>query len=91
MILLLSGLWPGLLAAIMLGLACGRFAGPPGRVVPLSLAALFLALAGTALSGLVTGVAGLWVESAALLFGVYLAGCGLGGLLRQRPPAAPGA
>lgn len=87
MILLLAGLWPGLAGALVLGLAVGAIGGPPrGRALPLALGGAALVLAGLALARVVPGVAGLWLEAAALMLPAYLAGCGLGSLLRRGPP-----
>ena len=94
--LLLAGLWPGSLAALALGLAIGGFAGSPaGRSIPAALGAATLALIALAVTGLVPGVPGFWVESAVAVLVPYLAGCGLGALARRvarvrpnDPPAA---
>lgn len=80
---LLSGLWPGLAGGLALGLALGRLLPPLGAGVPAGLGLALLALAGTAAAGLVPGMAGLWLESAALMLAAYLAGCGLGLLSRR--------
>ncbi|WP_375466097.1 hypothetical protein [uncultured Methylobacterium sp.] len=83
MILLLSGLWPGLLAALALGLGLGRVvAAPRGVAIGLGLAAP--ALAALAASGVVPGAPGFWLESAALMLAPYVVGCGLGALGRAR-------
>jgi hypothetical protein len=82
--LLLAGLWPGLAGSAVLGLAVGWLAGWPARpAVPLALLALAAALAALALAGLVPGLPGLWLESGAALLPAYLAGCGLGALVRR--------
>ena len=99
--LLLAGLWPGSLAALALGLAIGGFAGAPaGRAIPATLGAVTLgaatlALIALAVTGLVPGVPGFWVESAVAVLVPYLAGCGLAALARRvarvrpnDPPAA---
>lgn len=84
MTLLLSSLWPGLAAALLLGLAIGWSCGTPrGRAVPLGLAALSLSLIGLAAAGAVPGLAGLWTESAALLLLAYTSACALGGAGRS--------
>ncbi len=80
----------------MIGTGTGRLAGLPtgwgprlaaGLVVLLVLAAGAAALAGLAPGGrlAVPGREGFWLETAALMLVVYLAGCVLGGV-----PAAPG-
>lgn len=83
MILLLSGLWPGLFSALGLGLAVGWASGPPrGPAIPAALGLAMLALAGLALGGIVSGPPGLWLESATLMLAAYVAGCGFGALGR---------
>lgn len=89
MMLLLTGLWPGLLGGLVLGLAVGRLAGPPPATIAAGLGLAGLALAGVAAAGLVPGAPGLWTESAALMPAPYLAGCALGALGRRRPPGPP--
>ncbi|WP_430910881.1 hypothetical protein [Methylobacterium sp. sgz302541] len=96
MILLLTFLWPGLAGAVALGLGAGRLSGlPRGAVAPAILTVAVAVLWGAALSGVVPGRAGLWVESAALMLPAYLAGCLAGALVgrisRRKPePAAVG-
>lgn len=76
MILLLSFLWPGLSGTFALGLGAGWLSGlPRGALAPAVLSLAIAALWGAALSGIVPGRAGLWVESAALMLPAYVAGC----------------
>lgn len=90
MMLLLAGLWPGSLAALVLGLGVGRLAGPPaGPAIPAALGIATLVLAGIALAGIVPGVAGFWLESAVAMLAPYLAGCALGGLARRLAGVRP--
>ncbi|WP_288588487.1 hypothetical protein [uncultured Methylobacterium sp.] len=93
MLLLASIAWPGLLAALLIGLGTGFWVGPPaGRLPRLSallVALLALACLATALAGLVPGREGFWVESAAAMLTAYLAGCGLGGLGRRAGRTSP--
>lgn len=68
---LLAHLWPGLVAALALGLAVGLLAGRPGRW---TLAGHLGLLAGVAAATLlVPGRAGLWLEGAGLMLALYLA------------------
>lgn len=84
MTLLLAFLWPGLAGALALGLVVGWLSGlPRGVLAPAVLALAMLALWGAALSGLAPGRAGLWIESAAAMLPVYVAGCLAGVLLRR--------
>lgn len=84
MMLLASGLWPGLAAALLLGTCVGALTGLPRERFGLAGAALssglLAGLAGLALLDTVPGQAGLWVETAALMLGAYLAGCLAGGV-----------
>lgn len=84
---LLLPLWPGLAAALALGLGVGALAGfPRSRATWLAagLPLLILAaLAGLATVGTVPGRAGLRIEIAASVLAAYLAGCGLGALGRR--------
>lgn len=83
--LLLAGFWPGLVGAGALGLGVGALAGWPDRyAVPLGLFVAAGLLAAAALSAVVPGVAGLWLEGAALILPPYCAGCVLGALGRHR-------
>ncbi len=82
--LFLAGLWPGSLAALVLGLAVGGFAGLPARpAIPAALGVAALALAGLGIAGIVPGVPGFWLESAVAMLVPYLAGCALGALARR--------
>ncbi|GJD47706.1 hypothetical protein OPKNFCMD_0416 [Methylobacterium crusticola] len=89
--ILLATLWPAVLAALLVGLGAGLWAGwpaGPARRAAGGLLALGLGLAGLALAGVVPGRAGLWLESAALLLAAYLGGCALAALAsRLRRPA----
>ena len=88
--LLLAGLWPGSLAALVLGLGIGRFAGPPaGPAIPGGLGAATLVLAGVSVAGIVPGAAGFWMESAVAVLAPYLAGCALGALARRMSRVRP--
>lgn len=86
MVALLAGLWPGLAGALVLGLGTGALCGWPRRAVPLGLGGVVLLLAGLALGGAATGVAGLFVESGALMLALYLVGCTLGSLAHRAAP-----
>ncbi|MWV21909.1 hypothetical protein FVE89_07825 [Methylobacterium sp. 2A] len=84
MMLLLAGFWPGLTGAGALGLVVGALAGWPDRyTVPLGLFVAAGLLAAAALAAIVPGVAGLWLEGAALILPPYIAGCALGALGRH--------
>ena len=86
MSLLLSGLWPGLAAALLLGLLVGALTGRPRDRLGLALAAVpavvLAVLSGLAITEFLPGETGLWVETAALMLAAYLAGCALGGVGR---------
>ncbi len=83
MIVLLAGLWPGLAVALLLGLGIGALSGwPRDRAVPLGLSAAVLGLGGVSAAGVVTGLAGLWLDGGALMLAAYGAGCALGSLAR---------
>lgn len=85
MTLLVSSLWPALAAALVLGLVVGALTGLPRRGLALAaglLLAGFAVLTGLAALRTAPGEPGLWVETAALVLGAYLAGCALGGLGR---------
>ncbi len=87
MTLLVASLWPQLAAALALGLAVGALTGLPRSRPALAAAGLPCAclagLSALALLRTAPGAAGLWIETAALLLGAYLAGCGLGGFGRN--------
>lgn len=79
MIHLLVAFWPGLAGAVALGWAVGFLTGWPGsRAVSLGLAGLSLILILVAVAQVVPGLPGYWLEGAALMLPVYLAGCALG-------------
>ncbi|WP_236960902.1 hypothetical protein [Methylobacterium durans] len=83
-ILLVSGVWPGLAGALGLGLGCGFVGGwPRGLATGLGLLSAASLLGAAALAGLVPGVGGFWVESAALMLWTYLGGCVLGALTKR--------
>ncbi|AWN53995.1 hypothetical protein [Methylobacterium sp. 17Sr1-1] len=95
MLILASVAWPGLVAALVIGAGTGRLAGLPtgrgprlaaGLVGLLALAAGVAALAGLAPGGrlAVPGREGFWLETAALMVVIYLAGCVLGASLPRR-------
>ncbi|MCJ2131816.1 hypothetical protein [Methylobacterium sp. E-045] len=94
MLLLLTILWPALAASLALGTAIGWHFGPPrGRLstaIGLGLGFGAVALGGLAISGLVPGRPGFWVESAALNLTAYLVGAGAGALARLARPSPPG-
>lgn len=79
--------WPGLVLAFTLGAVVGGVTvsqAPPSRTGRASLAIGTAAcLGGLALAGFeaLPGRAGLWLETALLLIGPYLAGCLAGALL----------
>lgn len=87
-LILLSAAWPGLVAALVIGIGTGLWAGLPAGRAPRLAAALVALLAAaataTALAGLVPGREGFWVESGALMLAAYLVGCGIGGLGKGR-------
>lgn len=81
--LLMTALWPALLAGIVLGALVGAVAGLPSsrgtRAIAVVLAAAALGLGGLALAGAVAGRPGFWIEASALISASYLAGCLIGG------------
>lgn len=86
MTILVSALWPGLAGALLLGACIGAILGLPRERFALIAAAIPFAmlavLAGLGILQTVPGQAGLWVETAALMLGAYLAGCLAGGVGR---------
>ncbi|KQP92418.1 hypothetical protein [Methylobacterium sp. Leaf113] len=76
--LLMTLLWPVLVASALLGAAVGWLTGlprtPMARGIAVVLVAVVAAAAGIAVFGLVPGRAGFWVESAALALAAYLIG-----------------
>lgn len=87
MTLLITGLWPGLAAAVLLGLCVGALSGLPRERLAYAAAAMLASVLGVlvvlSLRESVPGEAGLWVESAAAMLAAYLAGCVIGGLGRR--------
>lgn len=87
MTLLVSGLWPGLAAALLLGLCVGALTGLPRERLSYASAAILAGVLGVLgvliMRESIPGEAGLWVESAAVMLSVYLAGCVIGGLGRR--------
>jgi hypothetical protein len=82
--LLLAGFWPGIAGAFALGLVVGALAGWPERpAVPLVLCGVAALLVAAAVSGLVPGLPGLWLDGASLIGPPYCAGCALGALGRR--------
>ncbi|WP_244612396.1 hypothetical protein [Methylobacterium haplocladii] len=81
--ILVSGLWPGLAGALLLGACIGAIMGLPrerfGFISAGISFAMLAILAGIALLQTVPGLAGLWVETASLMLGAYLLGCLVGG------------
>jgi hypothetical protein len=77
-------LWPALAASLLLGAGIGWITGlPQTRAAIWSALTLVLVTgiaAGLAVSGLVPGRAGLWVEGGASVLGAYLIGAALAGL-----------
>lgn len=94
MTLLVTHLWPALLAALALGLGVGWFScaketSRAARVWALAAALTFAVGCAAAMLALTSGRAGLWLETALLLGGLYLAGCCLGCLLGRWLRAKP--
>ncbi|KAA0125053.1 hypothetical protein CIW48_04810 [Methylobacterium sp. P1-11] len=84
MTLLLAGFWPGLAGAAALGLAVGGLVGWPARLAAsLGLCVIAGLVAAAAIAGFVPGVAGLWLDGAALILPVYCGACALGALGRH--------
>ncbi|MCJ2014106.1 hypothetical protein [Methylobacterium sp. J-076] len=79
--LLLAAFWPGLAGAVALGGLVGFLAGwPGGRAVPLALGGLAALVMLLALAQAVPGLPGLWLDGAALMLPLYLAGCAIGAM-----------
>ncbi|KQP52747.1 hypothetical protein ASG40_07995 [Methylobacterium sp. Leaf399] len=97
MALILTLLWPAVLAALALGVLVGALTGlPRERGAGLAAAGLALGaavLTGLALVGPVAGRPGFWIEIVALCLDAYLAGCLVGGAVAfvRRPRAQAGA
>jgi hypothetical protein len=81
--------WAWLLASLLLGLAMGWIAvvhrGPGVTKVTMRwLALVAVILVAAALTRLVPGRPGYWLDLGLLMFTLYLAGCALGSWLRNR-------
>jgi hypothetical protein len=88
MAFLLSFHWGWLLGSLLLGLAAGWIAvvhrgKGVSKVLSRWLAALALALVAAALTRVVPGRAGYWLDLGLSMFACYLAGCTLGSSLRD--------
>jgi Ca2+/Na+ antiporter len=88
MAFLLGFHWGWLLGSLLLGLAAGWIAvvhrgKSVSKVLSRSLAALALALVATALTRVVPGRPGYWLDLGLVMFACYLAGCTLGSSLRD--------
>jgi hypothetical protein len=80
--------WGWLLASLLLGLAMGWIAvvhrGPAvSKTLARSLALLAAALVAVAISRILPGRAGYWLELALIMFVPYLVGCAIGSWLRD--------
>jgi hypothetical protein len=89
MIFLATFHWGWLLTALLLGFAMGWIAvvhrgHGVSKVVARWLAALVAALLAAALARLVPGRPGYWLDLGLLMFALYLVGCLIGSLLRDR-------
>jgi hypothetical protein len=94
MIFLATFQWGWLLAALLLGFAMGWVAvvhrgHGVSKVVARWLAALVVALLAAALARLVPGRPGYWLDLGLLMLAVYLVGCLVGSLLRDRVLPGP--
>ena len=94
MMLLATFHWGWLLAALLLGFAMGWIAvvhRGHGVSKHLSrwLAVLVAALLAVALSRVVPGRFGYWLDLGLMLFAIYLIGCGIGSWLRNRVLPGP--
>jgi hypothetical protein len=94
MIFLATFQWGWLLAALLLGFAMGWVAvvhrgHGVSKVVARWLAALVVALLAAALARLVPGRPGYWLDLGLLMLPVYLVGCLVGSLLRDRVLPGP--
>jgi hypothetical protein len=94
MIFLVTFHWGWLLATLLLGFAMGWIAvvhRGHGVSKPLArwLAALVAALLAAALARLVPGRPGYWLDLGLLMFALYLIGCLIGSLLRDRVLPGP--
>jgi len=89
MVFLLTFHWGWLLGSALLGLAMGWIAvvhrGPSvSKRTSRWLAMLAVALLASALSGVIPGRPGYWLELALVMFATYLVGCAVGSWLRDR-------
>jgi hypothetical protein len=80
--------WGWLLASLLLGLAMGWIAVVHrgqglSRKTSLWLAALAVALVAAALTRVIPGRQGYWLDLGLIMFAVYLAGCAVGSWLRD--------
>jgi hypothetical protein len=80
--------WGWLLASLLLGLAMGWIAvvhrgQGVSRKTSLWLAALAAALVAAALTHVIPGRQGYWLDLGLIMFAVYLAGCAVGSWLRD--------
>src|SRR5581483_12059551 len=99
MIFLATFLWGWLIAALLFGLAMGWVAvvhrgQGVSRLVTRCLAALAAALVALALTRVVPGRPGYWLDLGLIIFALYLVGCAIGSWLRDRVVSAsaqPGA
>jgi hypothetical protein len=88
MAFLLGFHWGWLLGSLLLGLAMGWIAvvhrGPGvSRVLARWLALLAIVLVVAAVTRIVPGRAGYWLDLGLIMFAPYLAGCAVGSLLRD--------
>lgn len=89
MIDLMATIWPAMAAALLFGAVVAGSTGGPGpssrvdRLGGALLAALLGALIVASGRGYVAGRAGIWLDIGTLTLAAYLAGCGLGCLLRS--------
>jgi hypothetical protein len=81
--------WGWLLASLLLGLAMGWIAvvhrgQPVSKTTARWLAGLAAALVAAALTHVVPGRFGYWLDLGLIMFALYLAGCAVGSWLRDR-------
>jgi hypothetical protein len=86
---LLSFHWGWLVGSLLLGLAMGWISvvqrgNGTSKVLAWWLAALVAALVGAALTRVVPGRFGYWLDLGLIMFGCYLVGCTIGAWLRNR-------
>ncbi len=94
MIFLATFHWGWLLATLLLGFAIGWIAvvhrgHGVSKVIARWLAALVAALLAAALARVVPGRPGYWLDLGLLMFALYLVGCLIGSLLRDRVLPGP--